>query len=309
MDSLTNYITLSRDLFNHEIWDSKPFSKGQAWIDLIQLANYKDKKTIYKGEVIVCKRGDVNLSFLELGRRWGWDRMTVRRFIEFLEEQKMCATNVSTHRTTITLINYDKYNISCATNTTTDTTTSVQQVCITNKDIKETNNTKVLFAKKVLKDKPTIPLIDKTEYEMEEDFYNNLLKAYPRVDIDTELSKMRSWCLANPRKLKTRKGIHKFINSWLSRAEETKPIETETFSKAFRNKVKSKFEYIYKQWLQNNKVRLTEEDWDLFADMIYSCPDEYSADYVLEEFKQATIQDKQPNFKEFIKQWRLENGK
>ena len=44
-------------------------------------------------------------------------------------------------------------------------------------------------------------------------------RAYPKVDVHQELAAMESWLDANPAKRKTPKGIKKFINSWLSRAQ------------------------------------------------------------------------------------------
>ena len=45
-------------------------------------------------------------------------------------------------------------------------------------------------------------------------------KTYPAVDIFLELAKMESWIDANPTKRKTSKGIKRFVNSWLSRAQD-----------------------------------------------------------------------------------------
>tara|TARA_R110000765_G_scaffold189863_1_gene295203 strand:+ start:96 stop:482 length:387 start_codon:yes stop_codon:yes gene_type:complete len=44
-------------------------------------------------------------------------------------------------------------------------------------------------------------------------------RAYPKVDVHQELAAMESWLDANPAKRKTPKGIKRFINSWLSRAQ------------------------------------------------------------------------------------------
>jgi len=43
---------------------------------------------------------------------------------------------------------------------------------------------------------------------------------YTRIDPYHELMKMGAWCLANPAKRKTKAGIKRFMNSWLSRADE-----------------------------------------------------------------------------------------
>ena len=43
---------------------------------------------------------------------------------------------------------------------------------------------------------------------------------YPNVDILQELKKMKGWCNANPTKRKTKRGILRFINGWLSREQD-----------------------------------------------------------------------------------------
>ena len=114
-----NFLPLNRSLLNHWLWKDKPFSKGQAWVHLLLLANYKDKKMPYKGEVVTCKRGDVNLSITELAKRWGWSRNSARRFLMLLESDGMVTVNATTHRTTITLEKYGFFNNPCATNEAT----------------------------------------------------------------------------------------------------------------------------------------------------------------------------------------------
>ena len=114
-----NFLPLNRSLLNHWLWKDKPFSKGQAWVHLLLLANYEDKKMPYKGEVVTCKRGDVNLSITELAKRWGWSRNSARRFLMLLESDGMVTVNATTHRTTITLEKYGFFNNPCATNEAT----------------------------------------------------------------------------------------------------------------------------------------------------------------------------------------------
>ena len=45
-------------------------------------------------------------------------------------------------------------------------------------------------------------------------------KTYPKVDVFAEIAKMESWLDANPSRRKTKAGIKRFINSWLSRAQD-----------------------------------------------------------------------------------------
>jgi hypothetical protein len=43
---------------------------------------------------------------------------------------------------------------------------------------------------------------------------------YPAVDVTQELRNMRGWLLANREKRKTRRGIERFINSWLAKRQD-----------------------------------------------------------------------------------------
>jgi len=62
---------------------------------------------------------------------------------------------------------------------------------------------------------------DKTEYRVEPEYLQEIIKLHPRVNVLTELKAMRAWLLSNPGKRKTRAGMKRFINSWLNRAAET----------------------------------------------------------------------------------------
>ena len=65
-----------------------------------------------------------------------------------------------------------------------------------------------------------LPLNDNTEYGVTQAEVNEYTVLYPAVDVVQELRKMRGWCLADADRRKTRKGIRKFINSWMARAQD-----------------------------------------------------------------------------------------
>lgn len=69
---------------------------------------------------------------------------------------------------------------------------------------------------------PTIelPLNDKSLYPIFEKNIDEWKELYPNVDILQELRKMKGWLNANPTKRKTKRGIARFINSWLSREQD-----------------------------------------------------------------------------------------
>lgn len=49
--------------------------------------------------------------------------------------------------------------------------------------------------------------------------YDTLVEAYPAVDLDAELRKIRAWVIANPRNRKTPNGMLRFLNNWLSKTQ------------------------------------------------------------------------------------------
>lgn len=59
--------------------------------------------------------------------------------------------------------------------------------------------------------------------------YEEYKTLYPNVDIETQFRKMRGWLNGNPVKRKTRKGIARFVNNWLSKEQDkqqTKVVQT-----------------------------------------------------------------------------------
>ena len=143
--SKQGYIKLDRSLQNNWIWQEKPFSKGQAWVDLIMLANHKDKKELHGGKIVEYKRGVVNRSISYLADKWGWDRRMVSRFLSVLESDRMVSVNGTTHGTTITVVNYDNFQGHGTANGTTHGTTDAQvmvQPMRTNNNDKNDKNDK-----------------------------------------------------------------------------------------------------------------------------------------------------------------------
>ena len=65
-----------------------------------------------------------------------------------------------------------------------------------------------------------IILNDGTLYEISTEKLALWDKCYPAVDVDGEIRKIIAWCDANPTKRKTRKGVERFINGWLSREQD-----------------------------------------------------------------------------------------
>ena len=109
------WICLYRKIMDDPIWLAEPFTRGQAWVDLLMLANHKGGYIRKRGIRIDLKRGDVGWSERELAKRWKWSRGKVGRFLAdccFSNKPKMIPQtgpqnkNVTSY---YSIINYDRY--------------------------------------------------------------------------------------------------------------------------------------------------------------------------------------------------------
>ena len=66
----------------------------------------------------------------------------------------------------------------------------------------------------------TLPLNTGEEYPVFQRNIGEFAELYPAVDILQAMRGMRGWLLTNPAKRKTKRGINRFINSWLSREQD-----------------------------------------------------------------------------------------
>lgn len=109
MSEVKNFITLSRKLLDNPLWLQKPFSMGQAWVDLLMLANYKESYFIKRGVKITVKRGQLGISVKGLADRWGWSKGKVDRYLDILRSEHQIEYQKNNLTTLITLINYESY--------------------------------------------------------------------------------------------------------------------------------------------------------------------------------------------------------
>lgn len=103
------YIKLHRQLQECWLWTEDRFSRGQAWIDLLLMANHKDKKFPINDEIKIIQRGQFVTSKRKLADKWKWNRRTVDVFLNLLAKDEMITMECTTKYTTITIINYDFY--------------------------------------------------------------------------------------------------------------------------------------------------------------------------------------------------------
>lgn len=163
-----SFIKLDRGLKNNSLWLERPFSKGQAWVDLLLLAQGIEMDKHYRGQIQHMEPGTVYTSILYLTNRWGWSRNKVYRFLETLvkaemiviDSQKPTATlgetinrtrngtyNGTTNGTIISIVKWEVYQYSSTKNDTNDGTPNGTMNRTSNgthnrKHIKESNKEK-----------------------------------------------------------------------------------------------------------------------------------------------------------------------
>ena len=142
MKNKSGWVSISRNIVNHWLWKDKPFSKGQAWIDLIMMANHKDSKVLFNGEVVEVKRGSLVTSQLKLMERWGWGKTRLRTFLGQLKTELMIELKTNQKQTTITIVNYGVYQLPQTTDQPTAKPLTDQQPNTNNKynNINNNNN-------------------------------------------------------------------------------------------------------------------------------------------------------------------------
>lgn len=281
------WVKISRAVLEHWVWDEKPFSKGQAWIDLILLARHNDGTFMdRRGNLIEGKRGGIYRSERSLSERWKWSRKKTSNFLSRLVQDHMIeiCKRESSGETIIFIVNYDKFQSGEANNrertwellgkeegtdrdqngasiraaitpgnnkefqlsgaseragqepVESQSRTSREPVENTYKNIKNIKNEK---KKEYICQEPGIPapdcseiflpLVDGTFYNVPFPKIRNWEAAFPAVDVMHELKKMLTWLDSNQTKRKTARGIERFINNWLSRAQDNGGSKQESY--------------------------------------------------------------------------------
>ena len=76
-----------------------------------------------------------------------------------------------------------------------------------------------------------IPLNDGSLYNVTENDVDEFQQLYPGIDCRQEIRNMVGWSMGNPRNRKTKRGIRRFIHSWLSRSQNRAPTQHQDVKK------------------------------------------------------------------------------
>ena len=205
---MEGWIKLHRSIMENGLWLSDPFTRAQAWVDLLMLANHKDGMIRVRGIPVSVKRGQVGWSEVKLSERWKWSRGKVRRFLKELKTVQQIEQQADNVSSFITITNYEQYqDVSTADETTSDTANGQQT------DSKRYTN------KNDKKKKNTIDWSSADGWSNHQEHIQRWVKTYPACDVDRQLLEMHDWLIANPMKAK-KSNWARFVTNWLKRAQD-----------------------------------------------------------------------------------------
>ena len=150
------YISLHRKIMNHPDYFAEPFTRIQAWMDLLLIANHSEGRIYKRGNLIIINRGEVGYSKERLADRWQWNRKKVTKFLDRLEldgqiVQEMGQQNAQQKNrllSKILIVNYDEYQRNGTTEYTTEGQQKVQQKDTNNNDNNDKNEKEIKIAPK-----------------------------------------------------------------------------------------------------------------------------------------------------------------
>jgi hypothetical protein len=123
------YIKLWRSSVDNPMYFSEPFTRWQAWNDLLLMANHKPRDVRIRGILIHLSCGELLGGDDFLAQRWKWSRGKVRRFMSELSEKTVhqIVQRKSNVITVISIVNWDAYQSDSTAYSTASSTTDGHQ--------------------------------------------------------------------------------------------------------------------------------------------------------------------------------------
>lgn len=201
----------------------------RLFIHMLLRANWKEGK--FRDTTV--PRGSFVSSVAKLAEETGLTIDEVRTAILHLISTNEITKQSTNKYTVFTVVNYNLYqDVPKQENSqVTDRTQTIAKLFPTieerNKEIREIREINNSFCSEPEKSAPNpsgsgilLPLNDKSFYDVPLDKIALWKETYPAVDIEQEIRRMAAWLDSNPTRRKTRRGINRFINSWLSREQD-----------------------------------------------------------------------------------------
>ena len=284
------FISLHRCIFDNPIWFEEKFTRAQAWIDLLLLANHETGYIRKRGIRIEINRGEIGRSKETLADRWSWSRNKVTKFLQQLEVEEMIeiVDKSSKLLQKIKITNYDNYqqieqqnfgevtqeNEGFEQKTGNKRTSKGHQKDTNNNNNK--NNNKYKKDTNVSKKETSVSSSPRIDFDLYTAFWNDNLGKYgiPTVRI-----------LSNPRKQKIKSRVRnnpQFLEAFKGCISR---IMSSDFLKGAKGNWKATFDWVIEN--DTNYIKILEGNFDgNRAEAIFKQCDDYSAR--IEQIKRET---------------------
>jgi len=107
------YIRIARKSFAAGFWtESRVFSRWEAWVDLIQMAGFRDRKWMLPDgrDLFLARAETPPISIRFLAKRWGWSKQRADSFVRVLRRNGQIVGQQKPHQGyTYLIVNYDTY--------------------------------------------------------------------------------------------------------------------------------------------------------------------------------------------------------
>lgn len=238
---MAGFIKLNRNIKNWR-WYKSP-NDLIVFLYMLLTAAYEPTECMQHN----LKRGELIASISFIAAETGLTIQQVKTSVKHLMLTNEITKRSTTKNTVFKVENYDQFidaNQLINQQITNDQPTNNQRVTneqptsnqqVTNKqptnkkeikeiqEIQEVKEVKeILFASTVY----TLPAVGGKKVAISKEQFEKWQTLYPAVDVMQELKKMDGWLNANPTRIKTAKGIPRFVNSWLARQQDkAKPAQ------------------------------------------------------------------------------------
>lgn len=216
------HIKIDRRILEWEWY--KDLNTCRLFFHLLLRANWKDGR--FQGMEI--PRGSLVTSYNNLAAETGLSVKNVRTALKHLETTGEVAVNRHSKFSVVTIKNYNLYQSDGIVNgsqAASNRQTSGKQVAtieeVKKVRSKESNNNIPSAPDDKSPCAGSFLLNDGTSYEITENDVDKFQQLYPGIDVRQEIRNITGWCISNPKNRKTRAGAKRFLNGWLSRAQNS----------------------------------------------------------------------------------------
>jgi hypothetical protein len=78
---IEGYIKLYRQIMDNKLWYTRPFAKGQAWVELLMMANHEDTDFMFGNQNIHIEKGSQHGGDLEAHHIKTFNKFKKLRFV------------------------------------------------------------------------------------------------------------------------------------------------------------------------------------------------------------------------------------